>query len=71
MASVLGILSWVIDNWQLIATAFSSVMSIALFFMHGNSRTQLQELRDFINSVHLSQNPQSAKQNAELQNPKV
>lgn len=71
MAGLLSAFSWLIDNWQTIATAFSALSSISLFFMHGTNKQSLQELRDFINSVHVSQDQPSAKQNAELKNPKI
>jgi hypothetical protein len=75
MNGAISLLQWIIDNWQIIATAFSSVSSIALFFMHGSARSELQEIRDFINSVSVSQ-PKgpvdtSAKAVQEQQNPKV
>lgn len=70
MTGIISILQWVISNWQTIATLFSSAASIALFFMHGSAQTDLQELRDFINSIQVSESP-SAKTLSENQNPKI
>ncbi len=73
MAGIISALSWVINNWQLISTAFSSLASITLFFMHGNNKAELQALRDFITSVHVRQDPSpdSAKAVSEAQFPKI
>jgi hypothetical protein len=55
MMGVIALIQWLIANWQIIATAFSSISSIALFFMHGNAKQELGELKDFINSLQISQ----------------
>jgi hypothetical protein len=59
MTTIIAGLSWVISNWQIIATAFSSISSVALFFMHGNAASDLAELKDFVNSLQVSQAPTS------------
>lgn len=75
MSGIIAVLQWVIANWQIIATAFSSISSIALFFMHGNARAEIQLLHDFIESLQISQtNPidtDSAKAQSLMKNPKV
>ena len=71
MTSIISALTWIINNWALISTAFSSVASIALFFMHGNNKSELQALRDFVNSVHVRKDPDSAKAVATELNPKI
>lgn len=57
MSGLIALLTWIVQNWQIIATAFSSLSSIALFFMHGNARAELQEIKDFIDSIEVSQKP--------------
>lgn len=71
MTGAIAAISWLVENWSLIATCFSSLASIALFFMHGTNKAQLQELKDFINSVHMSKGPEDAKAVAEALDPKV
>lgn len=74
MMSIIAAVQWLIANWQLIATVFSSASSLALFFMHGNNKATLQELRDFIDSLQISQSKPidtgSAKVEAAISNPK-
>ena len=62
MSGVISLLSWIIQNWQLLATAFSATSSIALFFMHGSAAQELAELKDFVNSLNISQSPTSNEQ---------
>jgi hypothetical protein len=57
VTGILSILQWVVANWSLIATLFSSAASIALFFLHGNAQADLKELRNFVNSLQVSQTP--------------
>lgn len=75
MNGIIAVLQWVIANWQIIATAFSSISSIALFFMHGSAKAEIQLLHDFIESIQVSQtNPidtDSAKGASLVKNPKV
>lgn len=74
MMSIIAVFQWVIANWQMIATAFSSIMSVALFFMHGNAKADIQELKQFLDSLQVSQTKPvdtgSAKAEAELADPK-
>lgn len=60
MTTLIGAATWLVSNWQIIATAFSSISSIALFFMHGNAAADLAELQSFVGSLQISQS-QSAQ----------
>lgn len=76
MSGLIGILQWIIANWQVIATAFSSIMSVALFFMHGNAAADIKLLKQFIDSLQVSQpngpvDPNSAQAQAALAKPKI
>lgn len=76
MSGIIAAIQWLIANWQLIATAFSSLASVALFFMHGNAKAELQEIRDFIGSLSVSQpngpiKVNEAKQVQTLKDPKI
>jgi hypothetical protein len=55
MTTVIALLQWIIANWQIIATAFSSLSSIALFFMHGNAKSEILLLKQFVDSLQVSQ----------------
>lgn len=72
MSGLLAALQWLISNWNLIATCFSSLASIVLFFMHGNAKQELQQLKDFVNSLQISQvtpaQAQKLEQDAALKN---
>lgn len=71
MTGIIALLTWVVSNWQIIATAFSAFSSIALFFMHGSAKTDIQELQAFIDSLQVSQkSAQSAQDVARQLDPK-
>ena len=49
-------------------------MSIALFFMHGAAKADIQEMQQFIASLQISQQPidqGSAKMETTMKNPKI
>jgi hypothetical protein len=71
MSSIISVLSWIIANWSTLASAFSAIASVSLFFMHGNNAQEIQELKDFINSINVSQNQPTAQDQARNMNPKV
>lgn len=74
MSGIISVLEWIIANWSMLATLFSSIMSIALFFMHGAAKADIAELQQFINTLQISQTPidmGSAKVEAEIMGHKV
>lgn len=71
---MIALLQWLVTNWQLIATIFSSVSSLALFFLHGNAAAELKLIKAFIDSLQISQpggpiDPGSAQAQARQSNP--
>ena len=62
MSGLIAMATWFISNWQMIATAFSAISSISLFFMHGAAKADLAELQTFINSLQISQNQPNQSQ---------
>lgn len=76
--SILALLQWVIGHWSQLAAGFSSLASIALFFMNGSAAKELRLLKDFINSLDVSQpngpinvGDDSAAALAKLAKPKI
>lgn len=57
MAGIISVLQWIVTNWHLIATVSSLAANVALFFMHGTNAAAVQELRDFVNSIQVTQTP--------------
>ena len=71
MTAVISAFQWVVANWGLIQSILGPHPTVVLFFLHGNAKSEVQELRDFIASVQLSQAPQpSAQDSARLADPK-
>ena len=55
MSNIVAGAQWFVANWQLLATVFSSLASVALFFLHGSAAADLKLLKDFVNSLEITQ----------------
>lgn len=56
MTGIIGILTWIVNNWQTIVMIGNAAFTVILFFMHGSAASDLQELQQFMNSLNVSTN---------------